>query len=800
MKNKNKLFLICCFFLFILLEKGFSEQFEFEAKEIEISDSGNILTGKNDVKVISDNGIEIKAEKFLYDKEKSILSINGNVVISDFENNVQISGEEFIYEKNNEKIFSNKAIQAVLESKYKLASNDLTYFVREKKIISQKKTTVTDSLNNFLETADFNYSVDDKIFRSNNFTFTDNVGNRSKIDKAILNTKNNQIIGKDLEINFSKDSFGNSDNDPRLKGRAIFVKENKTIVNKGIFTTCKKRDKCPPWSIAADEIVHDKLKKTINYKNAVLKVYDNPILYFPKFFHPDPTVKRQSGFLMPSISDSNTFGTHLSVPYFKVLSDSKDMTFKPRFYSNSSLLLNTEFRAVTKNSSHIIDTSIKNKVSGKNTENTKTHFFSNSKVDLNNNFFEQSDIEINLEQVSNSNYLKAYNIDSSIVKNTSVLNSFITLNGFNDDLFFQGTMETFEDTSKIESDKYQYVFPNIKVDKIFDLGSQSSGQLSLNTTGYMKEHSTNIKETRMVNNLNYKSFLTPKKNGFLNSYSLILKNINSDSKDPKNNINESKIDVLSAGMFTTSYPLKKIEKNFSKYLTPKISFRYSPNNTKNINSSDTRIDTDNVFSLNRIGDNNTIEGGASMTIGSEYSINNINNENIFKLDLATVFNHKENKDLPLKSTLGKKSSNIFGNLELKPSKFFNLKYNFSLDNNLDKSRYDLIKAEFSINNFVNSFEFLEETDGLSDQGYWSNKTTFNLSDNNSLSLKKRKNTKTNLNEYYNLIYQYRNDCLTAAIEYNKTYYSDGDLKPNEELFFSLTIVPFTKINTTNLNQ
>ena len=188
---------------------------------------------------------------------------------------------------------------------------------------------------------------------------------------------------------------------------------------------------------------------------------------------------------MPSISDSNTFGAHLSVPYFKVLSDSKDITFKPRFYSDSSLLLNTEFRAVTKNSSHIIDTSIKNKVSGKNTENTKTHFFSNSKVDLNNNFFEQSDIEINLEQVSNSNYLKAYNIDSSIVKNTSVLNSFITLNGFNDDLFFQGTMETFEDTSKIESDKYQYVFPNIKVDKIFDLGSQSSGQLSLNTTGYM---------------------------------------------------------------------------------------------------------------------------------------------------------------------------------------------------------------------------------------------------------------------------------------------------------------------------
>ena len=37
-------------------------------------------------------------------------------------------------------------------------------------------------------------------------------------------------------------------------------------------------------------------KKIINYKHAWLEIYDKPIIYFPKFFHPDPTVKRQSGF------------------------------------------------------------------------------------------------------------------------------------------------------------------------------------------------------------------------------------------------------------------------------------------------------------------------------------------------------------------------------------------------------------------------------------------------------------------------------------------------------------------------
>ena len=39
--------------------------------------------------------------------------------------------------------------------------------------------------------------------------------------------------------------------------------------------------------------------KTIFYDNAVVKVYNVPIFYFPKLAHPDPTVK-ESGFLNPT--------------------------------------------------------------------------------------------------------------------------------------------------------------------------------------------------------------------------------------------------------------------------------------------------------------------------------------------------------------------------------------------------------------------------------------------------------------------------------------------------------------------
>ena len=40
----------------------------------------------------------------------------------------------------------------------------------------------------------------------------------------------------------------------------------------------------------------------------------------------------------------------------------------------------------------------------------------------------------------------------------------------------------------------------------------------------------------------------------------------------------------------------------------------------------------------------------------------------------------------------------------------------------------------------------------------------------------------------------------AAIEYNKNYYEDRDIKPNEEIFFKLTITPFSSVQSPNLNN
>ena len=119
-------------------------------------------------------------------------------------------------------------------------------------------------------------------------------------------------------------------------------------------------DKCPPWSITANKIEHNKNKRQLSYENALLKVYDFPVFYFPKFFHPDPTVERQTGFLKPELNNSNTLGNSITMPYFNVISDNKDYTFTPTWFDDGILMAQTEYRQANKNSNFIADISFVN--------------------------------------------------------------------------------------------------------------------------------------------------------------------------------------------------------------------------------------------------------------------------------------------------------------------------------------------------------------------------------------------------------------------------------------------------------
>ena len=118
--------------------------------------------------------------------------------------------------------------------------------------------------------------------------------------------------------------------------------------------------------------------------------------------------------------------------------------------------------------------------------------------------------------------------------------------------------------------------------------------------------------------------------------------------------------------------------------------------------------------------------------------------------------------------------------------------------NLDVLKYNSLDARFTVNNFITSFKYLEENDNVGDENYIQNNTSFKINENSSFAFSIRENKKIDLTEFYDLIYQYKNDCLTAAIKYQKDFYTDNDLKPTEQLFFSLTIVPLGAYESANI--
>ena len=83
---------------------------------------------------------------------------------------------------------------------------------------------------------------------------------------------------------------------------------------------------------------------------------------------------------------------------------------------------------------------------------------------------------------------------------------------------------------------------------------------------------------------------------------------------------------------------------------------------------------------------------------------------------------------------------------------------------------------------------------MGDKSSIENITTLNISENNFFSFKTRRNRKINLTEYYDLVYEYKIDCLTAGIKYKKTFYEDRELKPTEDLLFTITLIPITSVD------
>ena len=748
------------------------------------------------------NNSSIVADVFEYDLLKNIIVAKKNVILKNIEKNYEIFSEELTQSKNDKKIISKGKTSAIVKSKYKLKSNDIVFYENTMELSSKSKITIM-SENNIYNASNYKYFIDDdfikgeKIIINSDYKLPEN--DKFYFESGMLNLENNNFISSDIEINVKKDVFDNNENDPRIKGASSKRVGDITLINKGVFTSCKKNDQCPPWHIQAKKITHDNKKRELFYENAVLKFYNFPVMYFPKFFHPDPTVKRRSGFLKPVINDSNVLGSSLTIPYFNAISEDSDLTVTPTIFDSGSNMFQNEYRKIGENTDVLINfghtRSYKSSVENK--KKNISYIFSKIDFDLDLPEFNTSKINLNIEKVNNDNFLKIF--ESNLLENTTPLkpkNSDnmkneikLTLN--HDDYNFVTGFTSYENLQKGKNNRYQYVLPYYDFDKTI-IPNSISGSLNFNSNGSNDLNNTNQLTTKVTNNLSYSSedFLT--KSGFKNNFNINLKNLNSVGKNVSEYKSSPDIELSSLFEANSSIPLKKINYNSISYLTPKISTRINPGDMKNHSSNDNTINISNIFSVDRFGLGDSYEAGKSITLGIDYKKETLGEMNkYFEMKLASVFRDQEEKFIPHNTTLDKKSSNLFGSMSTNFLENLELNYNFAVDNNLDEIEYNDINATLTLSNFSTTFNYVKELNEMGDENFIKNSTSYKFNDQNYLKFNTRRNRKINLTEFYDLVYEYKNDCLVAGVKYKKTYYEDKDLKPVENLFLTLTFVPLT---------
>ena len=128
-----------------------------------------------------------------------------------------------------------------------------------------------------------------------------------------------------------------------------------TIYENASYTACKDCSTdggAPLWEITTTQTVHDEKKKNLYHTNPTLRFGGVPVAWLPYAAMPDPTVKRRSGFLLPSFHSGNTYGFGVTTPYFLELGRSADITFSPRWTTIQGPVADVEFRQRLKSGSY----------------------------------------------------------------------------------------------------------------------------------------------------------------------------------------------------------------------------------------------------------------------------------------------------------------------------------------------------------------------------------------------------------------------------------------------------------------
>jgi LPS-assembly protein len=222
-----------------------------------------------------------------------------------------------------------------------LQADDLIYDNRNNRVIARGNVEVY---------------YDDNVLLANEIIYDKSVNTLSAVGNVRLKEADGAVVNAErllLKSNF-RDGFVRSlsaltQDDTRVAAANAYKKDNQTIYERGVVTSCKpceQHPESPPiWRVKATRVVQDNNDHNFYYEDALVEVYGIPVAWVPYFYTPDNTVQQRSGFLQPQYSfHSSTTGYSLTVPYYYAASPNYDITLSPTITTQAGYLMEADWR------------------------------------------------------------------------------------------------------------------------------------------------------------------------------------------------------------------------------------------------------------------------------------------------------------------------------------------------------------------------------------------------------------------------------------------------------------------------
>ncbi len=490
---------------------------------------------------------------------------------------------------------------------------------------------------------------------------------------------------------------------------------NQTIVSRGIYSPC---DLCaadpsrpPIWQIRSRTTTHDAEDHRVYYRDATMEMGGVPVLWLPWFSHPDPSVKRQSGFLNPQIGMKSQLGAVVRNFYYWDIQPDLDATIELSEFSQQGPLFGAQIRKRFENGLVRLGGSIteSNITSSNGTaiegekKGIRGHIFGEGRFDLDDNWRAGFDLARSLDDV----YVRRYNYST-----LDVLRNRVFAEGFFDRSYVNASAYAFQDLRPGLRGTQPIAAPYVVYSALGAPGETLGGRWSVDASALsLMRTSAGEDVRRLAGQVGWER-------KWISGFGLVTTVDLTTSVDgywTDNAVQSSALDtvhngftgrVLPQGTVTSSMPFVR-QFDFGQItLEPIVGLTVSPKiaNNKNIpneDSQDVELEASNLFSPSRYPGTDRIEDGSRVTYGGRVAVHS-QSSGYGSVFLGQSYRMSGSNLFPDGSGLENRRSDYVGQVQLVPGKWVDIDWRFrfaanDFKNNLHEVNFSLGPPELFLN-------------------------------------------------------------------------------------------------------